>query len=70
MSELKEHSLKEASELAEASQDVASLSEEELNAPIDELQDGQIELQSCDCRSECKYNTGYTHKYASYGYSG
>lgn len=24
---------------------------------------------SCDCRSECKYNTGETWKYADYGYS-
>lgn len=24
---------------------------------------------SCDCRSECKYNTGKTWKYADYGYS-
>lgn len=27
------------------------------------------EFGSCDCRSECKYNTGHTHKYADYGYS-
>ena len=26
-------------------------------------------LESCDCRSECKYNTGYSYKYADYGYS-
>jgi hypothetical protein len=24
---------------------------------------------SCDCRSECKYNTGDSSKYANYGYS-
>ncbi len=24
---------------------------------------------SLDCRSECKYNTGSTYKYANYGYS-
>ena len=28
------------------------------------------ELGSCDCRSECRYNTGATYKYADYGYSG
>ena len=28
-----------------------------------------ISFSSCDCRSECKYNTGHTHKYADYGYS-
>ena len=27
------------------------------------------EFGTCDCRSECKYNTGHTHKYADYGYS-
>lgn len=26
-------------------------------------------IGSCDCRSECKYNTGKTWKYADYGYS-
>lgn len=70
MNELKEHSLKEASELAKASHDVASLSEDELNAPVDEVGSENIALKSCDCRSECKYNTGHTHKYANYGYSG
>lgn len=28
------------------------------------------EWGSCDCRSECRYNTGHTYKYADYGYSG
>lgn len=28
-----------------------------------------ISFGSCDCRSECKYHTGHTHKYADYGYS-
>lgn len=27
------------------------------------------ELGSCDCRSECKYNTGKTWKYSDYGFS-
>lgn len=27
------------------------------------------ELGSCDCRSECKYNTGKTWKSSDYGYS-
>lgn len=70
MNELKEHSLKEAFELAKASQDVASLSEDELNAPVDEVGSENIAFKSCDCMSECKYNTGHTHKYANYGYSG
>lgn len=30
----------------------------------------EISFGSCDCRSECKYNTGATYKYADYGYSG
>lgn len=29
----------------------------------------EISFGSCDCRSECKYNTGATYKYADYGYS-
>lgn len=29
-----------------------------------------ISFGSCDCRSECKYNTGASYKYADYGYSG
>lgn len=69
MNELKEHS-KEASELAKASQGVASLSEAELNAPVDEVGDENIAFKSCDCRSECKYNTGHTSKSSNYGYSG
>lgn len=32
--------------------------------------DGDNEIGSCDCRSECRYNTGHTYKYADYGYSG
>lgn len=70
MNELKEHSFKETSELAKASQDIASLSEDELNAPVDEVKGENIAFTSCDCRSECKYNTGHTHKSANYGYSG
>lgn len=34
-----------------------------------EESDDEKELGSCDCRSECKYNTGSTYKYADYGYS-
>ena len=30
----------------------------------------EISFGSCDCRSECKYNTGASYKYADYGYSG
>lgn len=33
-------------------------------------EDNENELGSCDCRSECRYNTGHTYKYADYGYSG
>lgn len=33
-------------------------------------QEGENEIGSCDCRSECRYNTGHTYKYANYGYSG
>lgn len=29
----------------------------------------QVSFGSCDCRSECKYNTGESYKYANYGYS-
>lgn len=29
-----------------------------------------VSFGSCDCRSECKYNTGASYKYADYGYSG
>lgn len=29
-----------------------------------------ISFGSCDCRSECRYNTGHSYKYADYGYSG
>lgn len=70
MNELKELSLKETSELAKASQDVASLSEDELNAPVDEVGGENTAFKSLDCRSECKYNTGHTHKSSNYGYSG
>lgn len=31
--------------------------------------DDEKEVGSCDCRSECKYHTGKTWKYADYGYS-
>ena len=33
------------------------------------VSDDEEELGSCSCRSECKYNTGATWKYADYGYS-
>lgn len=29
----------------------------------------EVSFGSCDCRSECKYNTGASYKYANYGYS-
>lgn len=70
MNELKKPSLNDNSELAKAAENVGSLSEAELNAPVDKPEKEGMELQSCDCRSECKYNTGHSHRYASYGYSG
>lgn len=33
------------------------------------VSEDEEEFGSCDCRSECKYNTGATWKYADYGYS-
>lgn len=30
----------------------------------------EVSFGSCDCRSECTYNTGASYKYADYGYSG
>lgn len=30
--------------------------------------DGENELGSCDCRSECRYNTGESGKYRDYGF--
>ena len=44
------------------------LSDEELNKPIDEAIKTP-EMNSLDCRSECKYNTGDGYKYANYGFS-
>lgn len=71
MNEFKEQSLEKTSKLEKASKEVAGLTEEDLNAPIDEIVNGKIELESCDCRPECKYNTGGdSSKYANYGYSG
>lgn len=40
------------------------------NGTGDTDEDNENELGSCDCRSECRYNTGHTYKYADYGYSG
>lgn len=59
---------KDESELGKKTQDAEQLSEEDLNTPIDEHT--MPDLKSCDCRSECKYVTGYGHKYANFGYSG
>lgn len=53
-------------ELQKASGSVEELSDEELNAAIDNVG----EMKSLDCRSECKYNTGERYKYANYGFSG
>ena len=55
------------SELGKTSDKIKPLTKEELNSPIE--QNDVPELKSLDCRSECKYNTGSTAKYASYGYS-
>lgn len=35
----------------------------------DEKESSDDKWGSLDCRSECKYNTGSTYKYANYGYS-
>lgn len=46
-------------------------SEDSSTEPYNQGQkDDENELGSCDCRSECRYNTGHTYKYADYGYSG
>ena len=45
------------------------LSDEELNKPIDEAIK-MPEMNSLDCRSECKYITGESYKYANFGFSG
>lgn len=34
-----------------------------------EKTDDEKEIGTCDCRAECRYNTGSTYKYADYGYS-
>ena len=49
-----------------ATNNVELLSDEELNATIDITS----EMDSLDCRSECRYNTGEGYKYANYGFSG
>lgn len=36
---------------------------------IDAESDDEKEFGSCDCHSECKYNTGSIYKSANYGYS-
>lgn len=55
------------SDLGKASDKIEPLSQDELNSPLE--QNDVPEMKSLDCRSECKYNTGNTAKYASYGYS-
>lgn len=56
-----------SSEIDNALNEHDKLSDEELNKPIDNIVGG--ERASLDCRSECKYHTGETYKYADYGYS-
>lgn len=55
------------SELGKSLDELSELSEDELNEPIDEL--AMPVMDSADCRSECKYNTGDKTKYTNYGYS-
>ena len=38
--------------------------------PNDQHSVDHEKMGSCDCRSECKYNTGDTAKSSNYGYSG
>lgn len=40
-----------------------------LDDPYNPTEKNENELGSCDCRSECKYNTGESWKYSNYGYS-
>ena len=47
-----------------------SYAEDPATDPYNEQESNEPEYGSCDCRSECRYNTGHTYKYASYGYSG
>lgn len=55
-----------ASELIQMSNNIEPLTDEELNAIVDNVK----EMDSLDCRSECRYNTGDSYKYANYGFSG
>ena len=64
MDEFKECS-KGLSELSKVADNVAQLSEEDLNSPIE-----NVKLNSMTCQSECKYNTGHSWKSSNYGYSG
>lgn len=57
---------KATNDLLQATNNVELLSDEELNATIDITS----EMDSLDCRSECRYNTGEGYKYANYGFSG
>ena len=43
--------------------------EESTTLVSDDEESSEDKLGSCDCRSECKYNTGDRSKYANYGYS-
>lgn len=57
---------KATNDLLQATNNVELLSDEELNATIDITS----EMDSLDCRLECRYNTGEGYKYANYGFSG
>lgn len=49
----------------------ASEGQQELNSPLESVDNSNIpQMDSLDCRSECKYNTGSGSKYANYGFSG
>lgn len=60
------------SELGKVADTSNKLSEQELNAPIEEISNLDIpEMASLDCSSECKYITkGDSSKRMKFGYSG
>lgn len=59
-------------ELGKVADNANKLSEQELNAPIEDVPNLEIpEMASLDCSSECKYITkGDSSKRMKFGYSG
>ena len=76
MTEFKFNSLEKAdgakSELGKVADNANKLSEQELNAPVEDVSNLDIpEMASLDCSSECKYVTkGDSSKRMKFGYSG